>query len=97
MIDVDKHKNTIIELTSPKTKKKYEMSEYEISRWASLIEAVDIIDRKASQMGVKGAAVNWVKPIAIQKYIDERTESMLFEIQEDLKKEKVCNILSARK
>lgn len=91
MIDIDKHKKTMCRLTSPKGKS-YEMSEYEISRWASLIEAVDIIDRKAKQMGVKGNAINWVKPIAIQKYIDERTESMLFEIQEDLKKERICTI-----
>ena len=93
MIDVDKHKKTIVELTSPKTNKRYELSEYEISRWASLIEAVDIIDKKANQLGAKGSGINWVKPIAIQKYIDERTESMLFEIQEDLKQEKICTIL----
>ena len=92
MIDVDKHKNTQVTLTSPKGKS-YDLSEYEISRWACLIEAGDIIDRKSSQLGVKGKDINWVKPIAIQKYIDERTESMLFEIQEDLKKEKICTIL----
>jgi hypothetical protein len=89
MININKHKETFIELTSPKNKK-YKMSEYEVSRWFSLIEAVDIIDTKAKQMGVRGDAVNWVKPIAIQKYIDERTESMLFEIQDDLSKEKRC-------
>jgi len=96
MIDVDKHKQTMCKLTSKKGKS-YEMSEYEISRWASLIEAVDIIDAKASQLGAKGSAINWVKPIAIQKYIDERTESMLFEIQEDLKGERICTTSPGQK
>lgn len=76
----------MVKLTSPKNKT-YQMSEYEISRWFSLIEAVDIIDRKSAQLGIKGKGINWVKPIAIQKYIDERTESMLFEIQDDLSRE----------
>ena len=91
MIDIKKHMNTKRTLTSPKGKT-YDMSEYEICRWMSLIEAVDIIDQKANQMGVKSNNVNWVKPIAIQKYIDERTESMLFEIADDLDKEELCTI-----
>ena len=66
------------------------MSEYEICRWMSLIEAVDIIDKKTEQLGVKGKNINWVKPIAIQKYIDERTEGLLFEIADDLNKERLC-------
>lgn len=89
MIDIEKHKNTMVELTTPKGKT-HQMSEYEISRWMSLIEAVDLIDKKSKQLGVKGNGINWVKPIAIQKYIDERTESMLFEIQPDLAAEKRC-------
>jgi hypothetical protein len=89
MIDIDKHKKTKVELTTPKGAK-HVMSEYEISRWFSMIEAVDIIDQKANQLGIKGKGVNWVKPIAIQKYIDERTESMLFEVKDDLSKEKRC-------
>lgn len=86
MIDIEKHKNTFVKLTTPKGKT-HAMSEYEVSRWMCLIEAVDVIDTKARQLGVKGQGINWVKPIAIQKYIDERTESMLFEIQDDLKRE----------
>ena len=91
MIDIEKHKKTFVQLTTPKGKT-HTMSEYEISRWMSLIEAVDVIDKKAKQLGIRGEGINWVKPIAIQKYIDERTESMLFEIIDDLKKEKRCNI-----
>ena len=89
MIDVKKHMNTKIELTSPKGKT-HILSEYEMCRWMSLIEAVDIINEKFDQLGVKAGNVNWVKPIAIQKYIDERTESMLHEVQDDLAAEKRC-------
>ena len=89
MINVKKHKDTKIKLTGKKGKE-YVLSEYEVARWFSLIEAVDIIDKKASQLGAIGDSFNWVKPIAIQKYIDERTEGMLFEIQDDLSKEQKC-------
>jgi hypothetical protein len=54
------------------------MSLYELSRWNSLLEAVEIIDRKEKQ--VRKPPTNWVKPIAIQKFIDERTPSMLHEL-----------------
>jgi len=89
MIDIEKYKNTNIKLTTP-SGDEHVMSQYEVCRWFSLIEAVDIIDKKANQLGVKGAGVNWVKPIALQKYIDERTESMLFELADDLDKEEKC-------
>lgn len=89
MIDIDKHKNTKRTLVSPKNKE-YHMSEYEICRWMCLLEAVDIIEQKCQQLGTKSTDINWVKPIAIQKYIDERTESMIFEIADDLAAEKLC-------
>jgi hypothetical protein len=73
------------------------MSEYEICRWMSLIEAVDIIDTKSKQLKLSEKELNWVKPIAIQKYIDERTESMLFEVQNDLAAEELCIISPEQK
>lgn len=57
------------------------MTLYEFSRWNCLLEAVDIIDQKAKEINHNNN--NWVKPIAIQKYIDERTPSMLHEIAYD--------------
>lgn len=89
MIDINKHKQTKRKLVSPKGNE-YIMSEYEICRWMSLVEAVDIISEKSKQLGVTDDNVNWVKPIAIQKYIDERTESILFETQADLAAEELC-------
>jgi hypothetical protein len=93
MIDIEKSKSTGRRLRS-RTKRDvvYDMSEYEIARWMSLIEAVDIIGGKIDQLGAKGTGVNWVKPIAIQKYVDERTDSMLHEIHDDLSKEEQCTI-----
>ena len=54
------------------------MSLYEYSRWGALIEAVGIIGNHLDT-NVSRKDPNWVKPIAIQKYIDERTYSMLHE------------------
>ena len=91
MIDIQKHKETKRTLKSPRGNE-YIMSEYEICRWMSLIESVDIIDTKSKQLKLSEKELNWVKPIAIQKYIDERTESMLFEIENDLAAEELCII-----
>jgi len=59
------------------------MSQDEIARWCCLIEAVDIIDKKGKQMNVDMVKNNWVKPIAIQKYIDERYDTMNEEIDHE--------------
>lgn len=59
------------------------MSQDEVARWCCLIEAVDIIDKKGSQMGLDMVKSNWVKPIAIQKYIDERLDTMTEEIERE--------------
>ncbi len=90
MIDIEKHKQTKRKLVSPKGNE-YIMSEYEICRWMSLVQAVDIIQEKSGQLGMGEADMNWVKPIAIQKYIDERTESILFEVKDDLAAEELHN------
>ena len=59
------------------------MDQEELARWCCLVEAVDIIDKKGSQIGLDMAKNNWVKPIAIQKYIDERYGTMIEELQKD--------------
>jgi hypothetical protein len=59
------------------------MDQEELARWCCLVEAVDIIDKKGSQIGLDMAKNNWVKPIAIQKYIDERYDTMIEELQKD--------------
>ena len=57
-----------------------QMSYYELSRWMSLIEAVEHVDKKCAQLNIPKNSNKWIKPIALQKYVDERTEGMLFEL-----------------
>lgn len=76
-------KNLQTETFETKQGSQIEMTGNEIARWCCLIEAVDIIDRKGSQMGVDMKHASWVKPIAIQKYIDERYDTMVEEIERD--------------
>jgi hypothetical protein len=65
--------------------KKHQLKNEEYARWLCLIEALDIINRKATQfkMDLNGKDLDWVKPLAFQKYIVERVESMLDEVLEN--------------
>jgi len=87
-----KYKKENIHLTSPRTGKTYDMSVYEMCRWFSLIEAVDIVDKKLKQTGLSHDNKKWVKPIPLQKYVDERSDSMLFDLvsTDELRKIKVA-------
>jgi hypothetical protein len=62
--------------------KKHKLKVEEYTRWLCLIEALDYITKKASQFKVdlQGKDVDWVKPLAFQKYITERYESMIDEV-----------------
>lgn len=78
VIDVEKCKNVEVVVDS---KDNRTMTLYEFARWNCLAEAVAIIGDKCDALSSKvSKQVNWIKPIPIQKYIDERTMSMLFEI-----------------
>lgn len=82
MIDHEKYKNKDIALrkTSEGTDK---MSYYEMARWLSLIEGVEVVSKKCEQLNIPDKSNCWIKPNALQKYVDERHTSMLFEITED--------------
>ena len=82
MIDHEKYKNKNIKLTKTETGDE-EMSYYEFSRWLSLIEGVEFIDKKCKQLKLSDRNNCWIKPNALQKYIDERTPSMLFEVTQN--------------
>ena len=60
------------------------MSVYEASRWFSLLEALEFITKKANQLKVdlKGTH-KWIKPIALQKYVDERTNSVIVDVEKE--------------
>ena len=78
VVNEDKCKNVEVYVDPARSDEK--MSLYEYSRWGALIEAVGVIGNHIDSNSPSGRRdPNWVKPIAIQKYIDERTPSMLHE------------------
>jgi hypothetical protein len=57
------------------------MSVETYARWMCLIEAIELVCSKAKQIKVDTATnMDWIKPLAFQKYIEERFESMINEI-----------------
>jgi hypothetical protein len=59
-----------------------DMSLYKAARWLCLIKGIDIIDRKAKQLKIDlRTDKSWVKPLALQKYINEETPSMVTEVK----------------
>jgi hypothetical protein len=80
MIDTNKYKNKTLTISQDEAGERDVMSYYELSRWMSLIEAVDVVSKKADQLKLPRSDSSWIKPIAFNKYVDERNESMLFEI-----------------
>lgn len=61
------------------------MSLDEIVRWNCLIEAIKVADIQMKQLGVDPEKYDWVKPVAIEKYIDERFHSMKHDIVYEIK------------
>ena len=57
------------------------MTAYTAARWMALMEGIDFIDNTAKRMKVDlSDQKKWVKPLAFQKYINERTYGMVAEI-----------------
>ena len=66
--------NTIkFELKNGKT---YEMTIDEMTRWACLLEGIEQVSKKCREIGLGDNDDCWIKPLAFQKYIDERFHSM---------------------
>jgi hypothetical protein len=59
-----------------------EMSAGEFTRWACMMEAFDFIQNRADQLGLANIDI---KPLAIEKYIEERSVSMLHDVQCEIK------------
>ena len=55
------------------------MSFNEFARWTCLIEAFEFIYKRAKELNVD--ASDMVKPMAIEKYIEERYLSVLHDVQ----------------
>lgn len=60
------------------------LSIYEASRWFSLLEALDFITKKGDQLKIDlKSSHKWIKPIALQKYVDERTNSVIVDVEKE--------------
>ena len=57
-----------------------EMGKAEMARWLCLIESIDLIEKKCSEMNVTMSDDFWIQPIAMQKYMDSRFETMMDEV-----------------
>lgn len=61
----------------------------EFVRWACLIEGIEKVDEKLIEAGVPDSNNDWIKPLAFEKYIQERFHSM----KHDLKVEAIMGRL----
>lgn len=69
-----------------------EMTIYETARWLSLIRGIETIDKKAQQLKIcLDKEKNWVKPLALQRFIDEDTAANIAEVKTLWDKEKAKN------
>jgi len=68
-----------------KTKKNetIEMSRQTFARWLCLMEAFDLVDRKAQELEIDLEDNDIVKPLAFEKYIDQRFEGMMLDLEYD--------------
>lgn len=60
------------------------ISMYEFSRWAALLEAVDIIAEKCEDRGINfdgPEGVKYIRPLDIQDYVNNRTDALLMKIK----------------
>lgn len=67
------------------TKTTKDMSLDEIVRWSCLVEAISVADAQMIHHGIDPEKFDWVKPIAIEKYIEERFHSMKHDIIYEMK------------
>ena len=70
-----------------------EMTIYEAARWLSLIKGIEVIDKKARQLKIDLEKNNgWVKPLALQKYIEDQTACSVTELKVLLDNEKCTTV-----
>lgn len=60
------------------------MKRMEYARWLCLLEALDLVNRKAQELKADLNSDDfWVKPLSFQKYIDQRLETMVIDIDRE--------------
>jgi hypothetical protein len=64
--------------------KTFNLKKEEYARWLCLIEAIDLIERKAAELKTDMISDDfWVKPLAFQKYIEQRLETMILDVDRE--------------
>jgi hypothetical protein len=60
------------------------MSYDEYARWLCLLEGVEIVSKRVEQLKKRSIEndIDWIKPLAFQKYIEERFLSMKSDLEE---------------
>lgn len=72
-------------IINTKKKKKFEMDLDTFVRWGCLIEAIETIDKHVTKQEARGIKCkNWIKPCAIQKFINERYGSLKNDVLADI-------------
>jgi hypothetical protein len=56
-----------------------------LARWLCLMEAFHIIEKKSQDLNINLEKQDWVKPLAFEKYIQQRFESMMLDMDIDAK------------
>ena len=55
---------------------------YEAARWLALINGIETINTRAKQLKIDlEKDKSWVKPLALQKYIEEQTPSCVAQVK----------------
>jgi len=66
------------------SEKTHTLKKIEYARWLCLIEAIDLIERKADELKTDLVSDDfWVKPLAFQKYIEQRLETMVIDVDRE--------------
>jgi hypothetical protein len=75
--------------------KTHNLKKDEYARWLCLIEAIDVVERRAAELKADMISDDfWVKPLAFQKYIEQRMETMLLDIErEEFKKDIIATCI----
>lgn len=68
-----------------------EMTKDTFCRWLCLAEGLHIMEQKAESLGIDLKEKDWVKPLAFEKYVSERYESMMLDLNYDEKHNLIGN------
>jgi hypothetical protein len=70
------------------------MSYDEYARWLCLLEGIDLVGKRVEQLKRRspGNDIDWIKPLAFQKYIDERFLSMKSDLEEIERIKEINNV-----